>query len=297
MNLRKVKTFTQKHPLLKKLLYPAIMTRQYFLKRINNRKEEVYKHLCELLCEDLVIKVDEFQGVFAVDCQSDLFKRLLLYKEYEPSLAILSLKYLDVNRDVMDIGANVGFYSILFAKNLKKAKVLAVEPTTNSQRRLHKNIQLNNVMDKIIVFPGAASDYNGMSEIKVLDGKEEYSTLGQWKHPSIKNENFVTQEIEVSTVDNLVDKYSLNPGFIKIDVEGLEYLVLRGSKNTLENMRPVILSEISDFLLKQNGSSAKEVINLMESSGYIVADADNLETGSEISEPTNILCIPKELGT
>jgi len=270
--------------------------RRFFLQKKFNYQGKIYEHLCELLVEDPVINVDEFQGIFTVDSRSNLFKRLLIHRKYEPSLVKLALKYLDKDHDVIDIGANIGFYTILFAKNLNRAKVLAIEPTLNSLQRLWKNIQLNNVTDKVLVFEGAVSDYIGTGEIKTINGKEEYSTLGHWKHPSIKNENFTTYKIEVSTIDNLVNRYSLEPGFMKIDVEGLEHLVLRGSKTTLENKRPVILSELSDYLLKPNGSSSVEVINFIKSFNYTVIDAETPGIEPEIKEFTNILCIPKELG-
>jgi len=296
MKLEKIKTLTYKYPFLRMLLYPAIVIRRFLLQREYVSQEKVYQHLCELLIEDPVIKVPEFQGVFVVNCRSDLFKRLLINKAYEPSLVNLTLKHLDKERDVIDIGANIGFYTVLFAKNLNRRKVLSIEPTKNALQRLYKNIQLNNIVDKVIVFEGAISDCAGRDQIKTLNGKEEYSTLGHWEHPSIKNENFTTYEIEVSTIDDLVSKYSLEPGFIKIDVEGLEHLVLKGSKTTLENKRPVILSELTDYLLKQNGSSSLEVIKFFKSLDYIIIDTENPEIKPEFKEFTNILCIPKELG-
>lgn len=296
MSIDKIRLLTYKYPTLKRLLYPAIVIRRFFLQKKLGYQKKVYQHLCELLVEDPVIKVDEFQGVFIVDCRSDLFRRLLLYKAYEPSLVKLALKYLDKDRDVIDIGANIGFYTILFANRLKRTKVLAIEPTLNPLQRLYKNIQLNNVMDKVVVFEGAVSDYIGTGQIKTLNGKEEYSTLGPWKHPSVKNESFTTHKIEVSNIDNLVGRYSLDPGFMKIDVEGLEHSVLRGSKTTIETNRPVILSELSDYLLKQSSSSSVEVINFIKSFNYTVIDAETPEIEPEIKEFTNILCIPKELG-
>lgn len=295
MDLNRIKIFTHRYPFFKKLLYPAITARRFFLKKRISHTQKAYEHLCGILVGDVVVRVDEFQGLFTVDCRSDLFKRIFLYKAYEPSLVDLALKYIDKDRDVIDVGANVGFYTVLFAQKLDKAKVLAIEPTLNSLQRLYKNIQLNNVTDKTIVFEGAASDHNGRGEIKTLIGREEYSTLGRWEHPSVKNEKFNAYETEVTTVDNLVRKYSLEPGFIKIDVEGLEYSVLKGAKTTLEKKRPVILSELSYNLLKQNGSSSIEVIKFIESLNYIVANAEAPEIKPEIKELTNILCIPKEL--
>jgi len=286
-----IRSLVQRYPFLRKLLYPVI-----FLRRLKyTYQEKVYQHLCELLIEDPVIKVPEFQGVFIIDCRTDIFKRLLINKDYESSLVNLVIKHLDKNRDAIDVGANIGFYTVLFAKILSGRKVLAIEPSKNSLQRLYKNLANNNVMDKVIVFEGAVSDYVGIGEIKTLDGKEEYSTLGQWKHPAIKDEGFVVHKVEVSTIDNLVDRYSLEPGFIKIDVEGMEHLVLKGARATLENYRPIVLSELSDFLLKHNGSSSVEVINFFKSLDYIVIDAETPDVKPELKPFTNILCIPKEV--
>jgi FkbM family methyltransferase len=296
MNFGRVKILTYRYPFLKNLLYPLILIRRFSLQKKIGHAQELYEHLCDLLVGDPVVKVDEFQGVFTIDCRSALFQRLFIYKEYEPVLVDLVLKYLDNDRDVIDIGANLGFYTVLFAQKLNKTKVLAIEPELNSLQRLYKNIQLNNVTDKTIVFAGAVSDYNGRGEIKTLNGREEYSTMGHWKHPSIKNEKFDVYETEVTTVDNLVSKYSLEPGFIKIDVEGLEYSVLRGAKTTLENKRPIILCELSDYLLKQNNSSSIEVIKFLEFLNYTVVNAEAPEIKPVIKTLTNILCIPKELG-
>jgi FkbM family methyltransferase len=295
MDIEKIRLLIYKYPILRELLYPVISMRRFLLQRVYSFQEKVYQRLCELLIEDPIIKVPEFQGVFVVDYSSDLFKRLLINKAYEPSLVNLVIEYLDKDRDAIDVGANIGFYTVLFAKNLDKGKVLSIEPTRNALHRLYKNIQLNNIVDKVIVFAGAVLDYVGRGQIKTLDGKEEYSTLGHWKHLAIKNENFTTYMVEVSTIDDLVSKYSLKPGFMKIDVEGMEHLVLKGSKTTLENKRPVILCELIDYLLKQNGSSSLEVINFLKSLDYIVIDAETPEIKPGSKKSTNILSIPKEL--
>ncbi|MHA1386038.1 MAG: FkbM family methyltransferase, partial [Candidatus Helarchaeota archaeon] len=200
-------------------------------------------------------------------------------------------------RDVIDVGANIGFYTVLFAKNLEGKKVLAIEPTVNALRRLHKNIQLNKVEKKVVVFEGAASNKVGITEIKFIEGKEEYSTLGEWKHPSISNERYTSKKLKVETIDQLITRYSLDPGFMKIDVEGMEHLVIEGAKKVLENKRPIILSELSNFLLKENDSSSKEVITFIRSYDYDVIDALTPIIPPEEKNSTNILCIPKEMKT
>lgn len=224
MIYQKMKNLSYKYPIIKKLLYPAIFVKRLYLKKKIYYENLILDNLSELLLNEPIIKAEEFLGCFLVDSKSDLFRRLVRQKNYEPILVKLTLKYLDKNRDAIDVGANVGFYTNLFAKSLNNRKVLAIEPTENSLKRLFRNIEINKIKEKVIVFKGAVLDYIGRGEIKTLNGKEEYSTIGAWQHPAIQNKSFISSEIKVSTVDSLVNSYNLEPGYMKIDVEGMEHL-------------------------------------------------------------------------
>jgi len=225
-----------------------------------------------------------------------IFKRLVIEKKYEPELAALCLRYLQHNRDVIDIGANIGFFSVLFAKTLQNGKVISIEPVKNALKYLYHNLELNGVRDKVVVYEGVASDVNGELEIKTIGDNEEYSSLGVMKHPSIINKECVTQRTMSTTIDALVSNKLLNPGFIKMDVEGVEHLVLKGSSRVLKEYRPIILSELSDYLLKQNGSSAKEVIDLLSEYGYDVFDPIDPDIEAGWKNFGDVICFPRELG-
>jgi FkbM family methyltransferase len=255
-------------------------------------KNEVLKSLENVLCEDPVIRVDEFQGVFAIGGKSDLFKRIVAENRYEPELSKVCLSYLNPDRDAMDIGANVGFYTVLLAKTLKDRKVLSVEPAPNAVARLKKNIELNGVQNKVIYFDGVVSDHLGEAEIKVVIGREEFSSMGEMIHPSVAESKYEKIKVSATTVDELVKENNLDPGFIKIDVEGMEHKVLNGMHEVLKNKRPVVMTELTDPLLKKNGSSSKEVIRFFESYGYEVTDplSDELHPGER--EFGDILCVP-----
>jgi FkbM family methyltransferase len=257
---------------------------------------EVFENLCNLLVEDPVIRVDEFQGRFVVDCRSDLFSRLVSCKEYEPKLVQHCMNLVDKNRDVIDVGANVGFFTVMFAKNLSGRKVLSIEPTTNALSRLHRNIRLNDVDANVIVFEGVASNRIGEIEIKTVEGKEEYSSIGEMTHPSISEARFTIQKAASSTIDDLVKRHALDPGFMKVDVEGAEHLVFEGSTQVLELKRPIILSELSNYLLRKNGSSSLDVIRFISQYSYDVFDPINPDVPPGTKDFGDILCVPKEMG-
>lgn len=279
----------------KKLIYPSKLIQRAILNEKRSLQKEVLNSLSDLLVNDPIIKVNEFSGVFAIDASSDLFSRIVTYKRYEPEMVGYCKKYLDENRDAIDIGANIGFFTIMFAKGLKKGKVLAIEPTQNAIRRLYKNIGLNNAEGKVIVFEGVALNKPGLVQIKTIDGKEEYSSLGVMKHPAIVEEEYSLEDVTSKTVDELVADNRLDPGFIKIDVEGVEHLVFEGMKNVLRINRPVILSELSNLLLKSNGSSSAKVIKMLEMFDYDIFDPLDFAMKPGTNSFGNIICFPSEM--
>ncbi len=124
-----LKKLIKKNKILRGAFYPISITRGIYLRKKIEAQHEIINNLKELLVEHPIIKVDEFQGNFFLDCRSDLFKRLVINKCYEPKLAQCCRDLIDKNRDAIDIGANVGFFTVLFAKELNNRKVLAIEPT------------------------------------------------------------------------------------------------------------------------------------------------------------------------
>jgi len=84
--------------MIKTMLYPAVIARRSLLRKKYLWQKEVINNLGEKLVGDPIIKVDEFQGIFAVGVHSDLFYRLIIQKEYEPQQIKLCLKPLLSNK-------------------------------------------------------------------------------------------------------------------------------------------------------------------------------------------------------
>jgi FkbM family methyltransferase len=247
------------------------------------RLSVVMDHLASALAEDPVLKVSEFQGRFCMSPRSHLFRRIARNGTYEPLLAQRCLAALKPELDVIDVGANIGFYSVLLSRHLASGRLVAVEPTPAAQRRLRRNLELNGVVGKVIVFEGAATDAPGMVTINSVEGAEEYS--------SIHN---VDQSCEVpaTTIDLLTRELTLRPGLIKIDVEGFEEQVLKGATDTLRTWRPIIVSELSDFLLRRNGTSALAIVRFLQELGYQVVDPHHPGEAPGYREFGDIVCVP-----
>lgn len=234
--------------------------------------EDSCSRLSAIVTDDLVINVPEFSGTFRVGSSSHILQRILMYGHYEPELAAWAREHIAPDRDAIDVGANIGLFTVMMAKLLSDGRVLAVEPGGMARQRLEWNIASNGVADRVTVFAGLAARESGIGQLKVFAGMEEYSCAGVVEHKIVRNRSHSIEEIRKTTIDDLVLTHRLSPGFIKIDVEGYEMEVLAGSIQTLAEHRPMILSELSDSLLRKNGSSAAEVISLLVSHRYRVFD-------------------------
>jgi len=293
MDIDELIQFAENNQLIRVLFYPAIIVRRFGWNLRESIQDDILDNLFDILDDDPVIKVNEFHGKFIVGCRSDIFRQTVKNKAYEPKLAQCCLNYLNPDRDVIDIGANIGFYTVLFGKELVGKKVLAIEPTPRALSLLYKNLLLNNIQDTTIVFEGVVSDQLGELDIHTITGKEEYSSLGAMEHPRISKGILTTLKVVSTTVDQLVKQHSLDPGFIKIDVEGMEHLVFAGMQDVLKEKRPVILSELSVPLLRKNGSSPEEVIKFIKQYDYDIVDPilDRMKPGRR--KFGEILCLPR----
>jgi FkbM family methyltransferase len=240
-----------------------------------------------------VVRVEEFQGIFEIDCRSHLLSRLVFNGHYEPQLVNVVLTHLPTDKDVIDVGANIGFYSVLIAQQLSGRKVLAVEPTDKAFRLLTNNVNMNHLADRVLFYKGVAANRSGSVSLTSVDGKEEYSTIGTLVHPSVLDSPVSSVQVPCAALDELASAYKVEPGFIKIDVEGAEHMVLMGATQIISQFRPIILAELSDLLLRQHGSSAKLLIEFLRDHRYDVVDPlyPRLPVGSR--RFGDVLCVPR----
>ena len=141
-----------------------------------------------------------------------------------------------------DIGANIGLYSIYAAKNKKNIKVYSFEPSTSNLRTLSRNISINKLQNKIFIIPFALSNLKN----KILQLKEKQFIEGGALNAFGVNYDFSGKNFFFensyntfgTSLDDLIEKKVLNiPNYIKIDVDGIEELILIGSKNVLSNKK------------------------------------------------------------
>lgn len=274
------------------ILAPIIALRRRNLNAKQKTQNQLLANIAELVGEEVVLKINGYGGNFIVGTDSDLFRIIATSGSYESHISKVCAKHLNLSRDIADVGANIGLYSVMFAHKLKGKRVLAIEPTPGALSKLRRNLELNQVQDGVVVFEGVASDEHGEAEVKIVSGREEYTSMGNLVHPAIAGMAHETLKVPSLTLDELADMHGLDLGFVKIDVEGMEHKVLRGMTSVLSNHRPVVLAELSDSLLRSNGSSASWVVDYLRGYGYTVQDAHDSRVSAGLRLSGEILCLP-----
>lgn len=164
----------------------------------------------------------------------------------------------------LDIGANVGYYSILFASS--GGDVISFEPVSQNATLLRLTAILNPNLN-IKVLHTAVSDKNGTTDFIVSKQTSNSSLVSDQplKHQGLAKD-YSIEKIDTITIDSLkLDKLDI----IKMDIEGAEFLALKGMKETLIRLKPrIIMAEVVQEHLLAFSSSLIEVLEFLKSIGY-----------------------------
>ncbi len=173
-------------------------------------------------------------------------------EKYEPYETQLILRQLKKDGVVVDVGANIGYYTILMADKVKK--IYAFEPDKISFEILKKNIAANKLKNVTAINAAVGSK----EEIKNLYKSKE--NLGDHKLYKTQKQEFLQKEaVEVIKLDNYLKDEKIE--MIKIDTQGWEPEVIEGAKNIIKKDSPVIFLEYSPSSYKLAGLDGKKMIN------------------------------------
>jgi FkbM family methyltransferase len=173
------------------------------------------------------------------------------------------MKYLRPGMTAYDIGAHVGFYTLLFYNIVKPdGRVYAFEPLPENITMLKKHLTLNK-MDNVVIEPVAVSNNN--KEISF------YKNTSTYKGNIVKKD---AKSIDVvkflsTTIDHYVYEEKNNPpDFVKMDIEGAELLALAGMIRVLQEKKPII------FLALHGEEVAKECCKILTRHQYTISDLE-----------------------
>ena len=168
-------------------------------------------------------------------------------------------------KQIIDIGANIGYYTIKFAKKYPKSIIHAFEPMNTSYSFLKKNILENNVETNTYCYNVALSESCGEIDFFVPPTNGTNASIINVSG-DINSKKVITKTL---TLDHWCKDQNVIPDFIKCDVEGAELLVFKGGKETLKVNKPIIFTELLRKWSKPYGYHPNDMINYFKELGYL----------------------------
>ncbi|WMW80545.1 FkbM family methyltransferase [Undibacterium cyanobacteriorum] len=205
----------------------------------------------------------------------------------------------------LDIGANIGWFTIVAAQCVGDEGVIhAFEPRNTTFKYLEKTIAINGLEQRIFAHHCALGAESG--KLRIVWGTQTSNPGGTWLvsrkavSDMLPTTTHSYQDIDVRRLDDFEQIQQVQ--LMKIDVEGAEPLVLKGSTELLRRSRPVILSEINEELLRIVGnSSSVELIDWMQTMGYDCFELTTNGLGQQLGRTNgafpaivNVLFVPSE---
>lgn len=170
------------------------------------------------------------------------------------------LRYLRPEDSFLDIGANVGVYTLLAASKIRSGSIYSFEVLPKNYERLQENIRINQ-FPQVKTYEIAVSDQTGAIALNLAEG----DSMPFITHVAANN----TITVPTDTLDNLLKNQPLaNLTLAKMDIEGAEILALKGALSLLKQQRPrVWILEINDTV-SHFGHQKQDLVDFLHSYGY-----------------------------
>lgn len=202
-------------------------------------------------------------GLWSLPGARRLFEILYLtYKRFFEARDLRALRpYVTPGSTVIDVGANIGFFALQFAKwTGPGGRVIALEPEAVNFASLRRQIARRGLDSVVDAIAAAAAETTG----------PQHLALNPY-HPGDHRLAESGLTIDGVCLDDLIrDGGCPAVSLIKIDVQGAEMRVLAGATEILEKYRPALFVEVDDDALASMGSSARQLFADLDGRGYSI---------------------------
>jgi len=191
--------------------------------------------------------------------------RYIAHHDYEREIQAVFRSHLKPGMAVLDIGANVGFFTMLSAAMVgREGRVIAVEPNADNVKLLEAS-RRENGFEQVQICCFAASATPGILALNTSHSN------GTTARPGYSlNQLFSSSIVPALDLDRITSE--LRVDFVKIDVEGAEYLALQGLNKTLTRCRPIIVSEFTPNSMQWlSGVSSGDYLRFLQGLGYSIS--------------------------
>jgi FkbM family methyltransferase len=194
---------------------------------------------------------------------------------------------------LLDVGANIGEYTIFAAKRLTQGRVVAFEPVPALRKTLDENIRLNHFTNSTVM-PYGLSDAVGSFPIYMV-GENENEGQATFFPGLVAHQRSV--EVDLKKLDDEWDRLALaRLDFIKMDIEGSELRALVGAREVIARFRPLIMLEISEVTYGAAGYTLSDVSDFFSAMNYLPFAVDKmgkLTACSHLPSFGNVIFVPQ----
>ena len=209
---------------------------------------------------------------------------IFLFGNFEKNV-LNSLKKINLEKpfDIIDIGANIGSQTLRFANSFPESKVYAIEPTDYAFEKLKQNVLLNKrLSENIFIYQFFIT--NNKHKIENVYSKWNL-TDNNFSHNEHKGQFSKTLNAKTISLDDFFYKNNIKEKiFIKLDVDGHEFHVLKSGQNFLKKNKPPILMELAPYLYKEYGYNQEKILKLIISLNYNFYDLKKLKKIFDIEQ-------------
>lgn len=198
-----------------------------------------------------------------------------------------------------DVGANIGFFTILAEKMNPDCKIFTFEPSQGPHHYVSENIRLNQLKN-VTLIKKAVSDIDGQLEFHdVINSKYPWVKYNLNGSNSLQN-NFGLEKassyiVDVITLDEVMRHYKLKSvDLIKLDTECTEHLILQSCKQLIQQFEPMIICEVYDVIAKEVQAVLDDLnrFELYQYRDHYIEKIDSLQDVSADTKYRNFVFCP-----
>jgi FkbM family methyltransferase len=188
----------------------------------------------------------------------------------------------DINT-VFDIGANVGGMTLAILERFPKATVFAFEPCKSTYDRLKRRVAASPYADRVKAFNHGFYSDDRTAQLSVTSSDAANSLLRmapEYREACPHIEELGTEDVELRRLDDFVRQHGIQHiDLMKVDVEGAEYEVLSGGRETLLHVVDTVFCELSFVRSPRSQGRYLDVLHLMHECGFAPAELYDIAQG------------------
>lgn len=201
------------------------------------------------------------EGVLLLNKNDPIVSGALSLGVYEAFFGSLYRRKLHSKMTVVDIGANLGYYTLIASKHTQR--VIAFEPEPENAALLERTIERNSLANVTLIRKGLGEKAAMLTLSLHPDNKGKHTLL------PLSEKGVTSQEIAVTTLDTALAEIGVtHVDLIKIDIEGWEAKALRGANATIRASHPLLLFEFTPHRIRAAGDDPLCMLDELENEGY-----------------------------